>query len=135
MDMIATKNTTNRSVLLEGAPLPQPLIDELAAAAGTYTTLTVQTSLHPFNSDHVPFIDTSIPTVLTIEGTDDANHNIHTADDTLDHIGYDLALQIVRMNVAIIASALDEASPCRRSHPTSTGHVPSPAARSVDDQR
>jgi Zn-dependent M28 family amino/carboxypeptidase len=81
----------------------------------------VQTSLHPFNSDHVPFIDTSIPAVLTIEGTDDANHNIHTADDTLDHIDYDLALQIVRMNVATTASALDEASPCTRSHPTSTG--------------
>lgn len=106
MDMIATKNTTNRSVLLEGAPLSQPLIDELAAAAGTYTTLTVQTSLHPFNSDHVPFIDASIPAVLTIEGTDDANHNIHTAGDTLDHIDYELALQIVRMNVATTASAL-----------------------------
>jgi Zn-dependent M28 family amino/carboxypeptidase len=32
IDMIATKNPTNRSVLLEGAPLPQPLIDELATA-------------------------------------------------------------------------------------------------------
>jgi Zn-dependent M28 family amino/carboxypeptidase len=96
-------------VLLEGAPLSQPLIDELAAAAGTYTSLTVQTSLHPFNSDHVPFIEASIPAVLTIEGTDGANHNIHTAGDTLDHIDYDLALQVVRMNVATTASALAEA--------------------------
>lgn len=98
-------------MLLEGAELSQSLIEELAAAVGTYTSLTVQTSLHPFNSDHVPFIEASIPAVLTIEGTDDANHNIHTAGDTLDHIDYDLALQIVRMNLATTASTLVNATP------------------------
>jgi Zn-dependent M28 family amino/carboxypeptidase len=101
MDMIATKNTANRSVLLEGAPLSQRLIDELAAAAGTYTSLAVQVSLHPFNSDHVPFMDVSIPAVLTIEG---ANEHIHTAGDTLTHIDYNLAEQIVLMNVATTVS-------------------------------
>jgi Peptidase family M28 len=110
MDMIATKNTANRSVLLEGAPLSEWLIDDLAAAAGTYTSLTVQVSLYPFNSDHVPFIDASIPAVLTIEGADGANEHIHTAGDTLTHIDYDLALQIVRMNVATTASALADAT-------------------------
>jgi len=111
MDMIATKNTTNWSVLLEGAPLCEGLIDDLAVAAGTYTSLTVQISLHPFNSDHVPFIDASIPAVLTIEGADGANEHIHTAGDTLTHIDYDLAMEIVRMNVAAIASALADAAP------------------------
>ena len=82
-----------------------------SAAAGTYTSLTVQTSLHPFNIDHVPFIEASIPAVLTIDGTDDANHNMHTAGDTLDHIDYDLALQIVRMNLATTASALVKVRP------------------------
>ncbi|MCG5212890.1 M28 family metallopeptidase [Streptosporangium sp. KLBMP 9127] len=105
MDMIATLNTATPTVLLEGAEVSQVLIDDLAAAAGTYTTLSVQTSLNPFNSDHVPFIDALIPAVLTIEGADGANENVHTADDTLDRIDYGLALDIIRMNVATAAEA------------------------------
>jgi Zn-dependent M28 family amino/carboxypeptidase len=90
--------------------LSEGLIDELAAAAGTYTSLTAQVSLHPFNSDHVPFIDASIPAVLTIEGVDGANEHIHTAGDTLMHIDHDLALQIARMNLAATASVLADAA-------------------------
>ena len=104
MDMVATKNTSTPTVLLEGSSLSQNLIDELRAAASTYTSLTVLTSLNPFASDHVPFINALIPVVLTIEGADSANSNIHTANDTLVHIDYELALDILRMNVATVAS-------------------------------
>jgi len=38
-----------------------------------------------------------------IEGTDDANHNIHSANDTMAHINFDLALEILRMNTAFVA--------------------------------
>jgi hypothetical protein len=110
MDMIGTRNTTARTVLLEGAAVSQRLIDALAAAAATYSALAVQTSLHPFNSDHVPFIDAGLPAVLTIEGADSANEHIHTAGDTLDHIDYDLAVDILRMNVAAVAETLSPAS-------------------------
>jgi Zn-dependent M28 family amino/carboxypeptidase len=106
MDMIGTLNTPTRSVLLEGAAVSQALIDELASAAAAYTALNVQTSLHPFNSDHVPFIEEGLSAVLTIEGTDSANDNVHTANDTLENIDYDLALEILRMNVAATAKAL-----------------------------
>jgi Peptidase family M28 len=107
MDMIATLNTPASTVLLEGAPLSQSVIDGLAEAASTYTTLTVQTSLDPFNSDHVPFINAGIPAVLTIEGTDSANHNVHTIDDNLSHINFPLMLEILKMNVAFTAKALE----------------------------
>jgi hypothetical protein len=106
MDMVATRNTADPTVLLEGAAVSQPLTRELADAAATYTSLTVETSLDPFASDHVPFINASIPAVLTIEGADSANGNIHTADDTLDHIDYPLALEILRMNLAATATLL-----------------------------
>ncbi|MGH3241140.1 MAG: M28 family metallopeptidase, partial [Spirillospora sp.] len=106
MDMIASLNTPEPTVLLEGAEISQGLIDELATAAATYTPLKVQTSLRPFNSDHVPFIDASIPAVLTIEGADSANQNVHTAGDTLDTVDQELARGIVRMNVATAATAL-----------------------------
>ncbi|MGK7914492.1 MAG: M28 family metallopeptidase [Prochloraceae cyanobacterium] len=107
MDMIGSLNTASPTVLLEGAAVSQSLINQLADAANTYTSLTVQTSLNPFGSDHLPFINAGIPAVLTIEGADSANIYDHTENDTIDHINYDLALEILRMNVAATAAALD----------------------------
>ena len=109
MDMIACLNSPQPSVLLEGALLSKAVIDGLAAAAATYTHLNVQTSLHPFNSDHVSFLNVGIPAVLTIEGTDDANHNIHSDKDTLATINVALALEILRMNLATTAKLLGRA--------------------------
>ncbi|HEU0147887.1 MAG TPA: M28 family metallopeptidase [Bradyrhizobium sp.] len=106
MDMIASLNSASPTVLLEGAPVSQAVIDGLSAAASTYTGLAVQTSLNPFNSDHVPFIRKNVPAVLTIEGTDDANDAIHSPRDTLDRINFDLALEILRMNTAFVVDSL-----------------------------
>jgi hypothetical protein len=106
MDMVGTVNTPARTVLIEGAEVSRALMDELAGAAATYTSLVVQTSLNPFASDHVPFIEAGLPAVLTIEGADSGNGNVHTAEDTLAHIDYELALEIVRMNLAVVAGAL-----------------------------
>ncbi|MGY1776775.1 M28 family metallopeptidase [Geodermatophilus sp. SYSU D00804] len=106
MDMIGCRNTPEPGVLLEGAVPAQPLMDRLAEAAATYTGLTVQTSLDPFASDHVPFIRAGIPAVLTIEASDRANAAVHTAADTDDRIDVGLATEIVRMNVAAIAAEL-----------------------------
>jgi Zn-dependent M28 family amino/carboxypeptidase len=107
MDMIGTVNTPERTVLIEGGEVSRALIDSLVSAASTYTSLVLQTSLSPFNSDHVPFIEARIPAVLTIEGTDSANQHIHSDCDTLDHVDRELATEIVRMNVAATAAALD----------------------------
>jgi len=106
MDMIATLNTPTLTVLLEGAAVSQALINDLSDAAHDYTSLTVQTSLSPFASDHVPFINASLPALLAIEGADSTNHNIHTANDTLDYIHYGLAYEILKMIVACIARKL-----------------------------
>jgi Zn-dependent M28 family amino/carboxypeptidase len=105
MDMIGSLNSTVPGVLLEGAPLSQNVIDGLITAATTYTHLSIQTALVPHDSDHVPFIEEEIPAVLTIEGADGANDKIHSKNDTINHINYDLALEILRMNVAFIAAS------------------------------
>jgi Peptidase family M28 len=110
MDMIGSLNTSTRSVLLEGATLSQRVINGLKEAAATYTHLSVETSLNPFASDHVPFINTGIPAVLTIEGADNANSRIHSANDTIDHVKSDLAVEILRMNVAFVASEVGQMS-------------------------
>lgn len=106
MDMIASLNSPTRSVLIEGAPLSQTVINGLSEAAATFTQLKVETSLNPFASDHVPFINAQIPAVLTIEGADNANSNIHSANDTLDKIDLEIALEILRMNIAFIAGQI-----------------------------
>lgn len=106
MDMIGNRNTPSNGVLLEGASISQNLIDALATAAATYTTLAVETSLMPFNSDHVSFLDGGLPAVLTIEAADSANDAVHGAGDVLANIEVDLAVEILKMNVAVLASAL-----------------------------
>ena len=110
MDMIGSLNSETPSVLLEGAALSQLAIDGLAEAAANYSGLKVETSLHPFNSDHVSFIDAGIPAVLTIEGADNTNHRVHSASDTVDQINFDLLLDILRMNAAFVAGAVGRAS-------------------------
>ena len=108
MDMIGGRNTPEPGVLLEGAEVSQDVIDALARAAATYTGLAVSTSLRPFNSDHVPFIDAGIPAVLTIEADDSANTRPHTANDTVDAVDADLAVEILRMNLAYLVEALGQ---------------------------
>jgi Zn-dependent M28 family amino/carboxypeptidase len=106
MDMIGIRNTDAPTVLLEGATVSQALMNILASAATTYTGLQVETSLNPFASDHVPFITAGIPAVLTIEGADSANQQIHSANDTLDRINVGYALEILCMNTATAATLL-----------------------------
>jgi Zn-dependent M28 family amino/carboxypeptidase len=106
MDMIGSLNSEIPTVLLEGAELSQAIMDGLSAAARTYTGLAVQTSLNYANSDHVSFICNGVPAVLTIEGTDAANDTIHSPRDTLDRINFDLALEILRMITAFLATEL-----------------------------
>lgn len=125
MDMVAGRNTAEPTVLIEGSSLSRSLIKATARAAGAYTGLSVQTSLKPFNSDHVSFLDAGIPAVLTIEGADSANPWVHTPDDDLTHVDYGLAAQIMRMNAAAAATAL---RPARRTTPAP---VTSPVAPPV----
>lgn len=106
MDMIGSTNTAARTVLLEGSPISVAMMDALEAAAGTYTELAVERSLHPFNSDHVSFIEQGIPGVLAIEGADSSNDRIHSARDTLAHVDVQLAVEILRMNVGFVAGAI-----------------------------
>jgi len=106
MDMIGALNSSTRSVLIEGSQLSKAVIEGLSKAATTYTQLKVETSLQPFASDHVPFINAQIPAVLTIEGADNTNSNIHSANDTLDKIDSEIALEILRMNVAFVAEQI-----------------------------
>jgi Zn-dependent M28 family amino/carboxypeptidase len=107
MDMIGRRNTSLPGVMIEGAEVSRTLVDELVNAAATWTGLDVTTSLDPFASDHVPFIEAGLPAVLTIEADDRANLDVHTERDTSDLLDPDLAMDILRMNLAVIVHYLD----------------------------
>lgn len=106
MDMIGTLNRPPPSVLIEGAPVSQDIIDGLTNAAAVYTSLDVEVSLNYWGSDHAPFIDAGLPAVLTIEGADQININEHTARDTPDRIDIGMALEILRMNTAFVGKQI-----------------------------
>jgi hypothetical protein len=115
LDMVGVLNTAAPTVLLEGAPLSAALIEDLATAAATYTDLAVETSMQPFASDHVPFIDAGIPAVLTIEGADSANKNIHSDRDVLSTVTTAMAMAILRMNAAALAGWLEPVAVAQKS--------------------
>lgn len=104
MDMIAGQNLEVPTVLIEARE--REIIDTLVEAANTFSGLRVETSLHPFASDHIPFIEAGLPAAMTIEGADARNDNIHTAHDTLEHINTELACEVLRMNLGFIAEQL-----------------------------
>ncbi|MGY1617396.1 M20/M25/M40 family metallo-hydrolase [Geodermatophilus sp. SYSU D00691] len=120
MDMIGVRNGVAPGVLLEGAAVSAEVIDALAAAAAEHTGLAVTKSFSPFNSDHVSFIDAGIPAVLTIEAGDEVNTAVHTEGDRVETIDHELALEILRMNLAFVVATtgLEESTPI--------GAVPSP---------
>ena len=128
MDMIGALNSRPASVLLEGAPLSQAVIDGLAAAAGRFTGLSVQVSLDPHDSDHVPFIEAGIPAVLTIEGADGANDAVHTDRDTLDRVDPAFAVEILRMNAGFLAAAAEAV--VERGSPTEVAPAAQPSLSS-----
>ena len=118
--------------MLEGAAVSQTLMDDLASAAHDYTSLTVQTSLNPFASDHVPFINAGAACLLTIEGADASNHNIHTANDTLDKVNLELASEILKMNIAVVAQRLGVAASAGERRVQSTSPIAAWGANRLD---
>ena len=102
MDMIGVVRTDTPTVLLEGGTVSRSAMSALASAAHTYTGLRIHTSDHYGSSDHVPFLDANLPAVLTIEGSDAGTGSTDGACDTLNHIDYDYALDILRMNTAFV---------------------------------
>jgi Zn-dependent M28 family amino/carboxypeptidase len=71
------------------------------------TDLEVKTSLNPYASDHVPFIEKGFPAFLTIEGSDSSNKDIHTERDKLSLIDYTLMSKIIQVNTAFAHKYLE----------------------------
>ncbi len=108
MDMIGFSRDDDLDVLLETSTVGGDLVDVLAEAAAAVTDLRVVTSFYPFGSDHVPFLDANIPTVLTIENDWDVYRDYHTSRDAIENVRIDMGGQILRMNAAALGQLAGE---------------------------
>jgi hypothetical protein len=68
-----------------------------------YTDLEPNLVLNAWGSDHVPFINAGVPTVLTIEHWDTHTPCWHRSCDTLDTVNHEYATKILKANIAALA--------------------------------
>ncbi len=107
MDMIGYTADTDLDCLLESEAIGQSLIDGFSAAAATFTSLRIETTLFAWGSDHVPYLDRGIPAVLTIENDWDQYSDYHSTTDLPQNISLDMGRETLKMNVAALAEMVD----------------------------
>lgn len=103
MDMTAFRKGVP-GVTLEGKEVSRPLSEIAADVTARYTTLKIERSFEAWGSDHVPFLDAQIPTLLTIELDYPNNGNEHGPRDVMNLIDADQAAAIARADLAILAT-------------------------------
>ena len=105
LDMIGYLNTGVWDVLIEGDPISEWLVNLLAAIVTNYEiNLTTFITLDAWGSDHEPFLDNGIPAILLIEHEYSQNPNYHKTTDAYATVTQPYALEILKMNLAALAS-------------------------------
>ena len=107
MDMIGYSSTPALDVLLETSSALAAVLPQFQQAAADYSpNMTVSTSLAPFGSDHMPFINRGVPTLLLIENEWDTYPHYHKATDVPANVTNALleGPAIMRMQLAVIAA-------------------------------
>ncbi len=104
MDMIGYSSDADLDMLLETGGAGIALLDPWIEAAQAYTTLRIVTSTNPFGSDHVPYINAGMPSLLTIENEYETYPGYHRSTDTIEKVTEVMAIETVKMNLAAIAN-------------------------------
>ncbi len=98
MDMVGYNS--NGIVELETDEQYEKLANWFAQLAGTYTKLKSKITIGAWGSDHVPFINGGVPTLLTIEDWSTKTPCYHTECDKPNTLNYDYAGEIAKLNLA-----------------------------------
>lgn len=105
MDMIGYTDNSDHDLLLETSSAQQAIMQHLEQMAATYVPeLTVYTSLNPFGSDHMPYINNNMPGILSIDDDWDQYDDYHRSTDLPENLNNDQALYIIKTNMAALAS-------------------------------
>lgn len=100
MDMVGYNS--NGIVELETDSQYEKLANWFASLATTYTGLKSKITIGAWGSDHVPFIQGGVPTLLTIEDWSTKTPCYHTECDKPSTLNYEYAGQIAKLNLAAI---------------------------------
>lgn len=106
MEMMGFSADSDLDILLGSRSQFPEMVDLFTAAAETYSTTRVVLSLTICCSDHVPYIDAGVPTVV-VSGNDWFLYpHYHRSTDTPDPASVTQAGQILRLNVAAMAQLI-----------------------------
>ncbi len=100
MDMVGYNS--NGILELETDSQYEDLANWFALLASKYTTLKTKITIGAWGSDHVPFIQKGVPTLLTIEDWSTKTPCYHMACDKPDTLNYQYAGEIAKLNLAAI---------------------------------
>jgi hypothetical protein len=100
MDMVGYNS--NGVVELETNAEFEPLAKWFATLASTYTNLHSKITLGAWGSDHVPFLEKNVPTLLTLEDWSTKTPCYHQACDQPNTINYSYAAEITKLNTAAV---------------------------------
>lgn len=89
-------------VELETNPEFDSLARWFANIAKKYTQLIPKITLGAWGSDHVPFLNRGVPSLLTIENWQTKTPCYHKSCDTPDTLNYDYASDIAKLNLAAV---------------------------------
>lgn len=108
MDMIGYKSPSNpHRVLLETSRKYEPLVKEFQEVAKKYCDkLETTVSFSPFGSDHVPYLNKGMQALLTIDSDYSRYPHYHRSTDTIDKLVKKQMMEIIKMNVALLATKL-----------------------------
>lgn len=108
MDMIGYSGDTQLDVLLETSSGLASVFPPFQSAVTDYADeLVVHTSTNPFGSDHMPFINRNVPSLLVIEYDYADYPDYHQTTDLPANIDHALAMGggVLKMNAAVLAEA------------------------------
>jgi hypothetical protein len=108
MDMIGYSQDSQLDVLLETSSALSTVFPPFQSAVADYASdLVPHTSTNPFGSDHMPFINRGVPSLLVIEYDYDLYPGYHKTNDVPGTISNALGMGggVLKMNAAVLAEA------------------------------
>jgi len=100
MDMVGYNS--NGIVELETNAKFEDLANEVAQLVHSHTTLKPKITLGAWGSDHVPFLEKNVPTLLTIEDWSTKTPCYHASCDKPDTLNFEYAGEITKLNIATV---------------------------------
>jgi len=106
LDMIGWDNPAGNYLEIETQPKYLKLAQFFQTSAENFCSAPSNISLHAWGSDHMPYLENQIPSVLTTNKDCIDYPFYHKTTDTLDQVSVDVSEHFLRMDVPVLAQLL-----------------------------